>query len=168
MMQDEINSEPTEWASGLRRLHTLYCETLRKNPARLSNIDKEMTQISERLALSRSELLYSLYDVYRKLIALRVPLHELPPRTADLHFRPAGKDGFDPADPERELARDPSRPDLWLLAADGHWRMGNLERAHQLLRRLSASGYEERSMAHTTLTRLVKASYNSVPVSLPP
>lgn len=61
-----------------------------------------------------------------------------------------------PAALEAELNRDPSRADLWVATARAQGRAGNWVRARQLMRRMCASNFPQRTEAQSLLARWIE------------
>lgn len=144
-------------------MYQLYLESLRMDASLQDKIIGDLAQLQRSPRVEQDSTLRRQYVIFARLINLRLPLPEglltAPVRTedplADWHLPEA--QGV--TEVEASLAKDPCRPDLWLAAALGHLRGGNAARAHQLLRRLAASGYPERAKAQAILARSVAHAY---------
>ncbi|MDO9639978.1 MAG: hypothetical protein Q7J44_15685 [Pseudotabrizicola sp.] len=147
-------------------MYELYLESLRQDGSLHDRIIGELAALQSSPVVARNSHLRGQYVIFARLINLRLPLPEgllrLPEQSDDpldgLADLPV-PDSQAVAEAEADLAKDPCRPDLWLAVAAGHLRGGDPARAHQLLRRLAASGYPERAQAQAILARSVALAY---------
>lgn len=157
---------PTPAAVPLQQMYQLYLDSLLPHSTRRPGIIGDLEAIWRSAAEAQDSLAGRQYEILARLINLRLPLPDALLRPPVQGNDPlAGLPDLPVPDPravteaEAVLARDPCRPDLWLLVAIAHLKAGNAARSHQLLRRLAASGFPERAKAQDILSRSVALAY---------
>lgn len=154
----------------MQHLYQLYLDSLGPDVAVHDRVARDLAELQRSPGLGRNAHQRRRYNVFARLIALRLPLPDAllgaPQAPADLLEGLADGPVLDDRGiraAEAVLARDPCRPDLWLALAMGHLTHGNAARAGQLLRRLAASGFAERTLAQDILGRCVARAYRPDP-----